>query len=90
MLSQDDKNALVTALFSNGRRVFLIVDAILSQTLADRYRQTNTKSDLLRDIPIMYRREGAIDELNKLRVLITDLENDTKKNAIENGANNVT
>jgi len=90
MLSQDDKNALVTALFSNGRRVFLIVDAILSQTLEDMYRRTNTKGDLFRDIPIMYEREGAINELKKLRALITDLENDTKKNAIENGANNVT
>lgn len=78
-LSPENKKTLIDALFSKGGRVFMIVDEMLISRMDNKYKQTSTKSDLMKDIPRIFKREGAIEELKKLRSMILDLKREVEE-----------
>jgi len=70
---------IIGALFRDGGELY----GALSQLLAERIdfvnRQSPSEGDVMKDIPKIYKKEGALDELRSMRASLQELEKEFKR-----------
>lgn len=85
MLSPEQRKAIHDALFSGG--IYQIVMDIIDERMMLVDKNLNLSGDMFKDMPGVYRRDGALGELNRIRSLIKKFKTEyqTEHESLDSG-----
>lgn len=80
-LSEENEEILRGALLSHSGLPLKIMQEWMKDEISIQEQKTSTKGNLLEDVPILYRKEGAIKILKSLRSKFENIERKEKEDA---------